>query len=119
MKTLTLVAIIISGLILTGEINSLEAQVIDNKNQYQDSVNSDTIAAIVNVRFMVNKSGQVKRVRAVSIECEICDKEFKKQLKQEAVRIVRSMPDWTSDEDGKPRNVWFNLPITMVLKDYE
>ena len=119
MKILTLVALIMSVLLLTGETNSLKGQVTDNKNQYQDSVNSDTIAAVVNVRFMVNKSGQVKKVRAVSIECEICDKEFKKQLKKEAVRIVSSMPDWTSDDDGKPRNVWFNLPIIMVLKDYE
>jgi hypothetical protein len=117
MKIITVATIIISGLMLLMEKNSLNAGIPDNI-KHQENIHSDTLAAIVNVRFMVNKSGQVQNVRALSVECDHCDKKLKKQLKKEAVKVVSSMPEWTSDEGAKGKNVWFVLPMRMVLKNH-
>jgi len=61
------------------------------------------------VRFVISKTGEVSNVtvkRGVAF-CEECD--------AEAIRVVKSMPNWIPGmNDGKPVNMWYNLPIKFT-----
>lgn len=64
------------------------------------------------IRFVVSKKGDISDVtimRGVP-DCNECD--------QEAVRVVKGMPDWKPGKsNGKIVNSYFNLPVNFVIKN--
>ena len=68
----------------------------------------DSIQGRVIVQFTIKKTGEVSNatvIRSVSPE-----------LDAEAIRVVKSMPDWKPGEQkGEPVNVKFTLPIQFRL----
>lgn len=62
------------------------------------------------LRFVVSESGRISDVKVVkgTPNCIPCD--------EEAVRVVRSMPDWVPAKNkGKNVKSYFTLPITFKL----
>lgn len=63
----------------------------------------------VYVRFVVNKKGKIENVHILRSVHPLLD--------NEALRVVKSMPDWTPGEQaGKPVSVWFTLPVVFALQ---
>jgi len=62
------------------------------------------------VRFIVNEAGKV-------VKPEIM-KSVSKSLDQEALRVVKAMPDWTPGESkGKKVSVYYTVPIDFKIDD--
>ncbi len=63
------------------------------------------------INFVVDTAGYIKNVRVLKgvPKCPECDKE--------AVRVIQSMPRWKPGmQDGKPANVYYNLPVSFKLQ---
>jgi periplasmic protein TonB len=60
------------------------------------------------LKFIVTSEGKIRNVEVLKgvpgcIECN-----------KEAIRAIREMPDWTpAKQNGKPVNVYYNLPINF------
>ena len=62
------------------------------------------------VKFVVSETGSISNVKIARgvPDCRECD--------EEAVRVVKLMPDWKPGEiDGKPVNQWYTLPILFKV----
>lgn len=71
-----------------------------------DAVLKDGISGKCYVRFVVSSEGKISNIKVQrSIPgCPECDAEAK--------RVVEKMPDWKNGTNqGKPTNMWYNLPI--------
>ena len=77
-----------------------------NQNDQADS-------ATVFVSFIVETSGKITDVEVYKINCKKCSKEFKENIKSEAIRVVKSMPDL---EQRKER-IKYIQPIKFKLTD--
>ena len=76
--------------------------------RYPKTAVKNKIQGRVIVRFVVQKTGKVGQVEVL----ESVDKD----LAKEAVRVVKSLPDFTPGlVDNQPVNVWFNLPVNFKL----
>lgn len=63
----------------------------------------------VMVKFVVQKNGSIGDVEITKSVHPILD--------AEAIRVVKSMPNWTPGTlDGNPVNVWFSLPVNFKLQ---
>lgn len=81
--------------------DNLKYPVIDQENGIQGRVT---------LRFVVDKTGKIDKVEIVKGVSVNCDKE--------AVRVVKSMPNWVPGKNnGEPVNVYFTLPIVFRLKN--
>ena len=59
------------------------------------------------VRFIVSKTGKIEDIVVLQSLNRMCD--------IEAVRLIKSMPDWTPGQiDGKNANTYFTIPITFT-----
>jgi TonB family protein len=77
--------------------------------KYPDEAVKAKISGIVNVVFVVNSNGKVKNVQVSNPVNPFLD--------AEAVRVVRSMPDWKpGSQSGKPVDVRMVVPVTFSLK---
>jgi len=77
--------------------------------KYPDEAVKAKITGIVNVVFVVDKVGKVKNVEVI--------KPLHPFLDAEAVRVVRSMPDWKpGSQSGKPVSVRMVVPVGFSLK---
>jgi hypothetical protein len=64
-------------------------------NNLFDSEHIEKIdSSIVYVSFKVQKNGKITNVEVIEIKCQNCDKKLRKDLQSEAIRIIKSMPDW-------------------------
>jgi len=76
--------------------------------KYPEEAMKAKISGIVNVTFVVDKAGKVKNVKVI--------KSLHPFLDEEAVRVVRSMPDWKpGTQAGKPVDVQMVVPLTFSL----
>jgi len=67
------------------------------------------IQGIVHVRFVILKDGSVSHVRVTN--------GVGGGLDEEAVRVVKAMPDWIPGKAaGKPVNMIYNIPIRFILQ---
>ena len=63
------------------------------------------------VQFVVNEDGSISDTQLLRKSADF------KDLDDEAIRVVKSMPKWEPGKmDGKPVKVYFNLPITFKFK---
>lgn len=83
---------------------------INNHLRYPAVAQENGIQDKVTVQFVVTKNGSVGKVNVLrSIDPE---------LDKEAVRVVRSLPNFTPGKmNGHRVNVWYTLPITFRLQD--
>lgn len=66
------------------------------------------ISGTVYLKFIINTKGKVTNVKVVKGIGAGCD--------EEAIRVVRSLPDWNPGKDkGRPVNVEFNMPVRFSL----
>jgi TonB family protein len=70
------------------------------------------ISGKVYLRFVVSEQGNISNVKVMRgiQDCKECD--------QEAIRVVKKMPNWTPGKNnGKAVNMYYNLPIIFKLSD--
>lgn len=83
---------------------------INNNLVYPAKAKGNFISGKVIVKFIVRADG--------SIDSTIVVKAVSEDLDLEAIRIVKSMPEWNPGEkDGNKVDVYFSLPITFLLSD--
>ncbi len=80
-----------------------------NKNiRYPKEAQARGVQGRVVVQFVVNKDGSICNERVV--------RSVDSQLDAEAIRIIRSMPNWKPGKQrGEPVRVNFTIPITYRL----
>lgn len=80
-----------------------------NNIKYPDEAKAQNITGLVKVCFVVKANGKVSDVRV--------EKSAHKLLDAEAVRVVKSMPDWKpGKQQGKPVDVGYTIPVEFNLK---
>ena len=63
------------------------------------------------VKFVVNEDGSISDIQLLRKSAEF------KDLDEEAIRVVKSMPNWEPGKiEGKPVKVYFNLPIVFKFR---
>ena len=77
--------------------------------QYPANAAKNDIQGRVILQFVVEKDGQIGEVKVVrSVDPE---------LDAEAVRVVKSMPNFEPGrQDGKPVSVWYTIPVMFKLQ---
>lgn len=74
--------------------------------KYPDKAKVDRVSGKVLVQFMVDEDGTIRNVKI--------RKSISPELDEEALRVVKAMPNWTSGEiDGTKVHTYFNLPISF------
>ena len=76
--------------------------------QYPAEALKNRIKGHVVVQFVVDKKGKIGEVKVV--------RSVDKDLDKEAVRVVKSLPEFTPGRhEGKAVSVWYTLPVTFTL----
>ena len=82
---------------------ALRKYVAEN-TQYPEAAKEKDLHGRVFVQFVINKKGEVVDTQVAKGVDPILDKE--------AVRVVRSLPNWTpGKQNGVPKNVSYTIPI--------
>ncbi len=82
---------------------------IISKTKYPTIARENGISGRVYVTFVVDKDGKIKDAKLLRGIGAGCD--------EEALRVVRSMPDWKPGrQNGRNVPVQFNLPVNFTLK---
>jgi protein TonB len=90
-----------------GEKNDLVKYLIQN-TRYPELAMKNGVQGAVIVRFVIDKEGKVKDPKVVKGVGSGCD--------EEALRVIRSMPDWKpAIHNGKAVSVFFNLPVQFKI----
>ena len=78
---------------------------------YPPEALKNKIEGKVIVQFVVTKTGKVGKVKVA--------RAVNKELDQEAVRLIKMLPDFSPGRNnvGEPVNVWYTIPITFKLPD--
>jgi periplasmic protein TonB len=83
---------------------------ISSNTKYPMKARKKEISGIVMIDFLIDASGKVDSARVTKSIHPLLDKE--------ALRVVKSMPDWTPAEtDGKKVKYYYSLPISFKLED--
>lgn len=81
---------------------------IEENIQYPASAAKDKIEGRVIVQFLITKHGNIAAPRIV--------KGINDALNNEALRVIKSMPNWTPGyAKGKPANTMYTYPVTFRL----
>jgi TonB family protein len=76
--------------------------------KYPEKAKTDNVSGKVFISFIISKSGKVKDAKVVKGENDL--------LNAEALRVIKSMPDWTpGTKGGKKADVEMTLPINFQL----
>lgn len=90
-----------------GGIKGLQYFLAKNTKYPTKAIEAD-MQGKVYVRFVINEKGEVENVHVIRPVYPILDKE--------ALRVVRSLPNWKPGrQGGKPVKVWYTVPIVFVL----
>ena len=81
---------------------------IDSHLNYPPEAAQNKIQGRVIVQFVVEKDGSIGEVKVV--------RSVNKDLDKEAIRLVKSLPDFTPGrQNGQAVPVWYTLPVTFKL----
>ncbi len=95
----------------TGGMDGLNEYLKKNLN-YPAEAREKGMQGTIFVDFVVNKNGNIREVMATDVVGEDVDV----TLKEEAVRVVASMPGWTAGrQNDQPVDASFSVPITFEL----
>jgi protein TonB len=87
---------------------------LENNVNYPQPAKDNGDEGTVFVDFIIDKTGLVTDVVAT----DSVNTDVNQVLKDEAVRVVSSMPKWTpAKQNGKPVNVAYNIPIKFQLQE--
>lgn len=76
---------------------------------YPDGAKEDNVDGVVNVRFVVSKTGDISHIEVVGKYPHI-------ELAKAALISVSKFPPWKpGTQNGKPVNVYYTLPVTFRL----
>jgi protein TonB len=85
-------------------------QYLGDNTHYPDSAMVHKIEGRVIVKFIVNEDGNITDTRV--------EKGVSKELDEEAIRVVKNMPQWKPGiQNGKPVKVYYTLPIVFKLNN--
>ena len=120
---------IVAGILQTGAQNQIVSSVVVTESEvqpefpggmdalikylsenikYPEAAKSDNIQGTTYIEFTVSKSGKIKNVTVKKGSNDLLD--------AEAVRVVKSMPDWTpGTKEGKKAEFVQVLPIRFAL----
>jgi TonB family protein len=91
-----------------GEDAALMKFVRDNI-QYPPEAAKANIQGRVILKFVINTEGKVEDVTVLKSVDPLLDKE--------AVRVVKTLPDWVpATQGGTPRSVYYSIPVTFALE---
>lgn len=77
--------------------------------KYPKMAIENQIQGTVHLRFVVGKNGKIRDIEIL--------RGINKLLDDEAVRVIKEMPDWSpGKQHGKPVSVYYTLPIRFTLK---
>jgi protein TonB len=81
---------------------------ITDNIRYPKAAKDKGIQGRVMIRFVVTANGNIDRVEVL--------KGVDPLLDQEAIRVIKMMPQWTPGrQGGKVVNVWYTIPVTFAL----
>lgn len=119
--TLIVFLFCINSSIAFGQSQQIEPIVDSLTVEELDSNQTDSMAVVVYVSFVVTKEGEITRVKVQKTICDsclktqYCDKKHIKSLKKEAVRVVKKMGTWKpAIIEGEAVNTSFIMPIRFV-----
>lgn len=82
---------------------------ISKNIKYPDEMRKNNVSGTVYVDFVIDEKGKVTDVKV--------DKGIAPALDNEALRVIKSMPDWKpGTKDGKPVKMKITIPISFKLK---
>jgi TonB family protein len=88
---------------------SMMMEFIQKNINYPREAREGGFSGTVYINFVVENTGEISKVRVL--------RGAQKQLNEESMRIVKSMPRWSPGlQSGRPVAVSFNLPIKYTLK---
>lgn len=91
-----------------GGIKELQKFIVKNIRYPQKALEND-VQGRVYVKFLVTRTGKIDCVKVV--------KKVHKLLDKEAVRLVKTMPDWKpGTKFNQPVNVWQIIPVVFVIR---
>ena len=77
---------------------------------YPAEAAKNKIQGRVVVQFVVEADGHIGEVKVV--------RSVDKELDEEAVRVIKSLPDFTPGyQDGKPVAVWYTVPVSFMIRE--
>ena len=77
-------------------------------------INSDTSGCVVYVSIIIDQKGVAEQVKVDSCKCD-SNKRYIRSIKKEAIRVVKSMPDWKPMyKEGKPVRAKYTIPIKFT-----
>jgi len=84
---------------------------INNNMKYPPEALKNGIEGKVIIQFVVTNSGKIGKVKVV--------RSVNKELDQEAVRLIKMLPDFSPGRNamGEPVNVWYTLPVSFNLSN--
>ena len=82
---------------------------INNNMKYPPEALKNGIEGKVIIQFVVTNSGKIGKVKVA--------RSVNKELDQEAVRLIKMLPDFSPGRNamGEPVNVWYTLPVIFKL----
>lgn len=91
-----------------GGMTALRKYLMEN-TQYPPAARENGFQGVVMLEFVVEKDGSIRQVTVLNGVC--------KDLDEEAIRVVKSMPKWKAGKNnGQTCRSFFNLPITFSLQ---
>lgn len=91
-----------------GGVNAMMKYLADN-TKFPPAAKANGISGKVYVTFTIGKDGKIRDAKIIRGVHDLLDKE--------ALRVVKSMPDWSPGKQrGKAVSVSYNLPINFILK---
>ena len=85
---------------------------LDENIKYPPQALKQGIQGRVSVQFIVKKSGSIKKVKVLE--------SINPALDEEAVRVVKAMPNWIpAEKNGKKKSMEYTLPINFSLEKKE
>ena len=84
---------------------------INNNMKYPPEALKNGIEGKVIIQFVVTNSGKIGKIKVA--------RSVNKELDQEAVRLIKMLPDFSPGRNnvGEPVNVWYTLPVSFNLSN--
>jgi len=85
----------------------------------QTKIKDDSTVVNVKASFVIDKNGEVTKIKIVESDCRNCDKKTLKQVEQEVVRVIKATPGLGPPKNSlaRPTNQKYILPLKIILKD--
>lgn len=92
-----------------GGEEALNKYISDNL-KYPEAAKENSVEGVVTVGFIVRTDGSIGTIKIVRM--------VDPDLEQEAIRLVKNMPEWTpADKDGKPVDAPAEVEVPFVLSE--